>query len=132
MEDPNGSEFSDGSGGCQEELENVDGLANLCIGKIGHVANGLGCLEVNHLALVPQPLIQQLHHWFPQARVVFCKFCRQSHKHDSGGRALDRTSSAVLLHHLHQSHAVVRAHLVEQSNGMILCHVICVGSSQIV
>jgi len=32
-----------------------------------------------------------------------------------------------LLHHLDQAHPVTGAHLVQQSNGVVLCHVVCAG-----
>jgi hypothetical protein len=49
----------------------------------------------------------------------------ESDQQDCSSRALDHTLSRVLLDHLDQAHAVARAHLVEQANGVVLRHVVC-------
>ena len=74
------------------------------------------------IALMPQPAIQQLHHGFPKVGVLFGKLGSETNKHDNGSRVLDRTRRTKLLHHLHQRHPVVHAHLIEQADGVVLCH----------
>jgi hypothetical protein len=91
----------------------MDGLRHLGVGNIPHVTDGLCGLEVDHLALVPQPVVQQLHHGLPEAGVLLGELGGQTDKHDDGGGVLDGSGRAELLHHLDQRHAVVAAHLVE-------------------
>jgi hypothetical protein len=122
VEDTNGSELRDGSGGRQEELEDVNCLGRLGIGDIAHVTDSLGRLEVDHLMLVAEPAIQHLHHGFPEALVLFCQFGRQTHQQDESSRALHHSCSTILLYHLNQRHAVVRAHLIQKTDGMVLSH----------
>jgi hypothetical protein len=131
VKNTDGSEFGHGARRCQEKLENVDGLADFGIGKVVHFANRLGSFEVDHLALVAEPLVQKLHHWLSQTRLVFCQFRSKSDQHDTSSRRFDHTWSAVLLNHLHQRHAVVAPHLVQQSNRVVLSHEVRVGSSHL-
>jgi hypothetical protein len=62
VEDAKGGKFGDGTRRCKEELQDVHGLVDFSIADIAHVTDRLGCLEVDHLALVTEPAIQQLHH----------------------------------------------------------------------
>lgn len=99
----------------------MDRRRNLEIGNISHLADRLCCLKRNHLGLVMQPALKQLVHGLSQSLVVLRDLCRQSDQHHNRGGVLD-LASGELLHHLHQSHPIVRAHLVKQPNGMILGH----------
>ena len=65
--------------------------------------------------------------YLAQVGVLLSQLSSQPDEQDCGGRALDYTSSRVLLHHLDQTHSVARAHLVQQTDGVILCHVVCAG-----
>jgi hypothetical protein len=122
VEDTEGGKLGDGAGRGQEELENVNSISDLSIGDVPHVTNSLRCLEVDHLALVSEPAIEKLHHGLAEGSVLFRELGSKSDEHDEGSRALDRTSGAELLHHLDQRHTVVRAHLVQKTDGMVLRH----------
>ena len=65
--------------------------------------------------------------YLSQVGVLFSQFGSQPDEQDGSSRALDHASSRVLLHHLDQAHPVARAHLVQQTNGVVLCHVVCAG-----
>lgn len=49
----------------------MDSVAHFRIGQIWQVADSFGGFEVDHLALVAQPLVEELHHWTTKGRVVF-------------------------------------------------------------
>jgi hypothetical protein len=131
VKNTDGSEFGHRTRRCQEELKNVDSLADLGVGEIVHFADRLGCFEVDHLALVAEPLIQKLHHWLPQTRFILRQFRSKSDKHDTSSRGFDNSWSAVLLHHLHQRHSIMTPHLVQQTNGVVLGHEVRVGCSHL-
>lgn len=122
VEDSESGKLGDGSGGGEEHLEDVDGLGNFVVGDVAHVANSLGGLEVDHFALVSQPAIDQLHHWLAKRHILLGQLGSKSDQQDGGGGVLDRTSGTKLLNHLDESHPVVRSHLVEETNGMVLGH----------
>jgi hypothetical protein len=70
--------------------------------------------------------------YLSQVWVLLSQLSCQPDQQDSRGRALDDTLGGVLLHHLHQAHPVARSHLVQQANGVVLCHVVCAGLESIV
>jgi hypothetical protein len=65
--------------------------------------------------------------YLAEVGVLLGQLGSQPDEQNGGSWALDDTSSRVLLHHLDQAHAVARAHLVQQTNGVVLCHVVCAG-----
>lgn len=65
--------------------------------------------------------------YLSQVGVLLSQLSSQPDKQDCSSRALDHASCRVLLHHLDQAHPVSRAHLVQQANGVVLCHVVCAG-----
>jgi hypothetical protein len=132
VEDADGGKLCNGARGGQEELEDVDGLEDLLIGHIGHVADGLGSFNVDQLALITQPSFEQLHHGGAQRGIFFDELGSQTDEHETSCRTLDNTSGAVLLNHFDESHAVVGSHLVEQTDGVVLGHEVCVGGSKTV
>lgn len=85
VEDAEGGELGDSARGGEEELKDVDRLRDLCVGDVSHVAYGLGGFEIDHLALMPQPAVQQLHHGFAQGRVIFGELCSQTDEENEGG-----------------------------------------------
>lgn len=104
----------------------------LVVGQIANLADGLGSFDVDQLALVAQPAVEQLHHGSTKTGILLDKLGGQTDQHETGCRALDNSGCTVLLDHLDQSHTVVRAHLVEQTNSMVLSHEVCVCCSQTV
>jgi hypothetical protein len=107
VEDTEGSELGDGTGGGQEKLKDMDSVSDLSVSHIPHIANSLGSLEVDHLALVSEPAIKELHHWLAKGSILLSQLSGQSHQHDKGSGALDRSGSTELLNHLDQCHAIV-------------------------
>jgi len=122
VQNPQSRKLGHGPRRCQEELEDVDGIQDLGIGNVTHVAYGLGSFEVDHLALMSEPPVEQLHHGLPKHGVLLGKLGGQPNQHDNCSRALDGAGGAECLHHLHQRHPVVHAHLVQEPNGMVLRH----------
>lgn len=112
VEDAERGELGNGAGRRQEELKNVDGLGDLGVRNVSHIADSLGCFEIDHLALMPQPTVEQLHHGLPQRRILFGQLCRQANQQHDRGRALDRARSSELLHHLDQGHLIMQPHLI--------------------
>jgi hypothetical protein len=70
--------------------------------------------------------------YLSQIWVLFSQLSCKSDQQDSRSRALDDTLGRVLLDHLHQAHPVARSHLVQQANGVVLCHVVCAGLESVV
>jgi hypothetical protein len=62
VEDADSSEFGDRTRRSKEELKDVDRLADFSVGQVMHLTDRFGGFEVDHLALVTEPLIQKLHH----------------------------------------------------------------------
>ena len=122
VEDAEGGELGNGAGGGEEELENADCLGDLGVGDVPHVADRPGGFEVDHLALVPQPAIQKLHHGSSELRILLGELGSEAHQHDDGGGALHGTGGTELLDHLDQRHPVVHSHLIEQADGVVLAH----------
>lgn len=100
----------------------MNSLGNLGIRDVSHVTDCLGGLEVDHLTLVAQPAIQELHHGLPQRRIVFSQLCSQSYEQHECGGVLDSSSGTKLLYHLDQGHSIVRAHLIQQTDRVVLRH----------
>lgn len=123
VEDAESCKLGNGSRRGEEHLQDMNGLVDFGIGDISHVANSLSGFEVNHFALVSQPAVEELHHGLAQTSILLGELCGQTDEHDQRGGALDSTRGAKLLNHLDESHAIVRAHLVEETNGVILSHV---------
>jgi hypothetical protein len=48
----------------------MNGLSDFCICKVRDLADSFGGFEVDHFALVTQPFVQKLQHWFPHALIV--------------------------------------------------------------
>lgn len=69
-------------------------------------------------------LIKQLHHRSSERRIVFGQLRGKADERYAGSRALDHTSCRILLYHLHQRHAIMATHLVEQTDRMVLRHVV--------
>lgn len=65
--------------------------------------------------------------YLAQVGILLGQLSGQPDKQDCSSRTLDDASSRVLLHHLDQTHTVARTHLVQQTNGVVLCHVVCAG-----
>jgi hypothetical protein len=65
--------------------------------------------------------------YLSQIWVFLSQLSGESDKQDGSSRALDYALGRVLLDHLDQAHPVARAHLVQETNGMVLCHVVCAG-----
>ena len=131
VKDSDCGELADRTWGREEQLQNMNSLGGFGIRDITHFTDSLGSLKVDHLVLVSEPAIKHLHHRFPQSLVLLCQLSRQPHQQYQRRRTLHHPRSSVLLHHLDQSHPVVRTHLVQKTNGMILGHEIrlrdCVG-----
>ena len=124
MQDANGRELGHGAWRDQEELQYLYGLRRLSVGEVPHVADRLSGLEVDHLALVSQPAVEEVHHRFSKVRVIFRQLGRQPDQKDRCRRTLNHSGGAKLLYHPKQGHPVVRAHLVQETDGMVLGYVV--------
>jgi hypothetical protein len=70
--------------------------------------------------------------YLSQIWVLLGQLSGQPDQQNSRSRALDDALCRVLLDHLHQAHPVARPHLVQEANGVVLCHVVCARLESIV